>query len=263
MAYGIVSNYENKFYIQTQEILGIESININYTNSPIVNKFLGSENGVTTINGPVQQKVSLSRNLIYKDNLLDYTGTAPIVGSLNYDGKFYGFQKGYLDEYMISCAVGNIPKTTVNMTIYDEMTNAKNAAGSTATPTIYIPRQGNISITCDNATTNRVVGFDFAIKTFRKPIYSIGSKIPIQVLTMPILEYSATVQIDVDDAFLKNSYTFLNIRQNKNLSFSITSRDGLEVIQSLVMPNASLAGESLSSDTDGGIKLTLNYIGHS
>jgi hypothetical protein len=28
------------------------------------------------------------------------------------------------------------------------------------------------------------------------------------------------------------------------------------------MPNASLVAESLSNNADGGIKLTLNYIGH-
>ena len=263
MSKGLISNYENKFYIQNQEVLGIESVNINYSNSPNVGKILGSQNGLTLVNSIPQQKVSLSRYLIYQDNLLQYTGSQAIIGSLNYKNKFYGFRSGYLDEYMVNCAVGNIPKTTINMTIYDEMTDGKNAFGSIESPPIYIPRQGTISITCDNSTTDRVVGFDFALKTFRKPVYTIGSKLPVEILTMPIMEYSASVQIDVDEAFLKSGHSFLNNRENKNISFSIKSRDELTTLQSLTIPNASLAGESLSSDAEGGIKLTLNYIGHS
>jgi hypothetical protein len=262
MSFNSINNNENKFYIQNQEILGIESIDINYSNSYNVNKILGSSKGVTTVSASPQQKISLSRYLIYNDNLLSYTGNSAIKGSLNYDGRFYGFNSGYLDEYMVNCAVGNIPKVTTNITVYDEMTTGKNAYGTASAPLIYIPRQGNISITCDGSTTNRIVGFDYALKTYRKPIYTIGSKMPSEILSMPIIEYAATVQIDVDDAFLQSGFAFLSNRQNKTLSFSITSRDSLTTLQSLTIPNASLVGESLSSSADGNIKLTLNYIGH-
>jgi hypothetical protein len=262
MSFNSINNNENKFYIQNQEILGIESIDINYSNSYNVNKILGSSKGVTTVSASPQQKISLSRYLIYNDNLLSYTGNSAIKGSLNYDGRFYGFNSGYLDEYMVNCAVGNIPKVTTNITVYDEMTTGKNAYGTASAPLIYIPRQGNISITCDGSTTNRIVGFDYALKTYRKPIYTIGSKMPSEILSMPIIEYAATVQIDVDDAFLQSGFAFLSNRQNKTLSFSITSRDSLTTLQSLTIPNTSLVGESLSSSADGNIKLTLNYIGH-
>jgi hypothetical protein len=260
--FGLVSNYENKFFIDNKEIVGIESIDINYANSPSVSKILGAKNGLTTIGAATQQKLSITRNLIYSDDILSYTGATNIVGGIEYDNKSYRFNSGYLDEYMVSCAVGSIPKISTNITIYDEMKIGDKFTSSSTTPTILIPNQGSISATCDNSTTNRVVGFDYAVKSFRKPIYTIGSLFPSEIVSMPILEYVSSVQIDVDDAFLQSGFSFLRNRENKSVSFTINGRNG-SLIQAFTIPNASLVGEAISSSADGGIKLTLNYIGHS
>jgi hypothetical protein len=258
-----IANYENKFYISGQEILGIEDLSIAYANSANINKFLGFKIGHTTIASATQQKLSITRNLIYEDPILNYTGSNNISGSINYNNASYGFLSGYLDEYLVNCAVGSVPKVSTNITIYDEMiSGAKNASGSVATPSIYIPNQGSISLTCDNSTTNRVVGFDYSIKISRRPVYSIGSQFPSEIVTLDVLEYAAAVQIDVDDAFLKSGMTFLDSRQDKTISFTIKGRTG-NILQSLSIPKASLISESLSSSANGGVKLTLNYGGHS
>ena len=263
MAFGTVSNYQNKFYIQGQEILGIDTIDLNYSNTPSVNKFLGTSKGLTSISSITQQKLSLSRHLIYQDDILSYTGSMPIAGSINYNSNSYGFQSGYLDEYMINCSVGSIPKISTNITIYDEMVSGKNSYGTTVTKPIYVPKQGDISVTCDGSTTNRVLGFDFSLRSVRKPLYSVGSKTAVEIVSFPTIEYAMSVQIDIDDYFLKSGHSFLSYRQNKNISFSIKSRDKSTILQSFTIPNASLVGESLSSSAEAGIKLTLNYIGHS
>ncbi len=260
--FGSIENYENEFFVNGQKILGVESIDLNYSNNFNVEKFLGTRKGLTTISGPTSQKISINRNLIYNDPLLFFTGSTSFSGSINFETKTYGFNSGFLDDYTINCAVGSVPKINLNATIYDELTTGKSSKGSISSPSIYIPNQGSISITCDGSSTNRVVGFDYAIKVFRKPIYSIGSKFVNQVVTMPNIEFAASVQIDLDDLFLRSGFDFISDRQNKNLSFFIKSRDLTQTLQSLTMPNASLVGESLSNNADGGIKLTLNYIGH-
>lgn len=262
MAYGIIDNYENKFYIQNSEVLGIESIDISYSNSPTASKVLGAEKGLTSVTAATQQKLSIVRNLIYDDPFLSYTGSVNITGGIKYQNKTYAFQSGYLDEYMVSCSVGSIPKVSANITIYDEMKTGSNFINLLASPVFSIPNQGSILATCDNSTTNRVVGFDYAIKRFRKPIYTIGSIFPSEIISFPVLEYASSVQIDVDDAFLQSGLSFLRNRANKTVSFTIKGRNG-SLLQSLSIPNASLVSESLSSSNDGGIKLTLNYIGHS
>jgi hypothetical protein len=261
--FGSLNNYENKVFISGQELLGVENVDISYSNSPSVTRFLGLSSAQTLIASDVQKQISFSRYLIYNDPILSLTGSSPTSGSVNYNGQAYGFNSGFLTEYSVNCAVGTVPTTNASLSVYGEMRSGINQSGSIAAPTIRIPNQGSISLTCDNSTTNRVVGFDYSVKINREPIYTIGSIVPAEVITDRVIEFNASVQIDVDDAFLQNSTGFLSGRQNKTVTFTVKSRDGLQTIQQVSIPNASLIGETLSSSADGGVKLTLNYIGHS
>ena len=256
--------YDNRLFILDQEILGIENVDLSYTNSAVISKSLGRTSSFTTVGGATSQQLSVSRNLIYNDPIYSYTYANQLNGSIVYNSQSYGFSNGYLTEYMVNCAVGSIPKVSSNFIIFDEIiTKESLPIQDGEVPTIYIPNQGSISLVCDHCSTNRVVGFDYSIKTNIKPIYTVGSKIPNEVVMISPNEYSASVQIDVDDAFLQNSFNFLLYRQDKTVVFTIKDRTLTNTIQTLTIPNASLASERLSSSADGGVKLTLNYIGHS
>lgn len=259
--FDLLTNYENKVFLSGQELLGVENVNFSYAHSPSVARFLGRADSHMMIGGDGRKQISFSRYLIYTDPVLSLTGSLPTSGSIHYDGKSYGFNSGFLTEYSVNCAVGAVPSINASLSIYGEMRSGINHSGSVPTPSIYIPNQGSISLTCDNSTTNRVVGFDYAIKIGREPIYKVGSIFPAEVITDSILEFNASVQIDVDDAFLQNSSGFLSQRENKTVIFTVKSRDGLNTLQQVSIPNASLVGETLSSSADGGVKLTLNYVG--
>jgi len=261
--FDLLNNYENKVFISGQELLGVENVDISYSNSPSISRFAGHSIGHTMVASDSQRQVSFSRYLIYNDPILSLTGNSPTSGSINYNGQAYGFNSGFLTEYSVNCAVGTIPSVNAALSVYGAMQSGINHSGSVAAPTIYIPNQGSIILTCDNSTTNRVVGFDYSIKINREPIYTIGSVLPFAVITDPIIEYKASVQIDVDDAFLQNSTGFLSARQNKTAAFTIRSKDNTQILQQVTIPNASLVGETLASSADGGVKLTLNYVGHS
>jgi hypothetical protein len=259
--FGQVTNHENKIFISGQEILGVESLDLSYSNSYSPSRFVGLGTLHALVAASPQKKLSLSRYLVYQDPILNYTGDLPISGSINYQNQAYGFESGFLTEYSINCAVGSVPKLTSSIDIYGEMKTGVDISGSVEPPSIHIPNQGSIIITCDNSSTNRVVGFDYAIKIPRNPIYKIGAVFPTEVVSTLGLEFTASVQIDVDDAFLEDSAAFLLTRENKTVSLQINSRDGSTNLQDLIIPNASLIGENLSSAADGGLKLTLNYVG--
>jgi len=218
---------------------------------------------VTTVGGATSQTVSFSRNLMYEDPILAFTGESEAMkGSFNYkNNTSYGFNSGYLTSYSVNCAVGSIPKVNTSFVVYDEMKSGINATGSVTTP-IYIPSQGSISATCDNSTSNRIIGFDYSLTINKIPYYTIGSETPVEVKHINPIEYTASVQMEVDDTFLKSGFNFLDEREDKTVSFSLSSRDG-DAIQQLSIPNASLVSEQLSSSSDGSVRLTLNYIGHS
>ena len=255
-------NYDSKFYISGQEIPAIESINIGYNQQAQIVNPLGYSKGITIASAETQNSISISRYLTYQDPLLSYMGNTPIRGSIHYNSSSYGFASGYLTEYMINCAVGSVPKVTTNLKVFDKLIRGYSAAGSVATPTMKTPTQGNIFITCDNVSSNRVVGFDYSVKMNRKPIYTIGSNSPYSVELLPPLEYSASVQIEIDDAFMENSENFLTAKENKSIFLRIDYNDGSNLIN-LNIPKATLIGEQLTASADGVMKLTLNYNGHS
>jgi len=161
---------------------------------------------------------------------------------------------------MVNIAVGSPPKVNANFVIFGEMKSGVTASGSISHPPVFLQRQGNMTIQSDNSSSNRVVGFDYSVKMNRKAIYSIGSQLPATIELIPPLEYSAAVQIEVDDAFMANSQKFIGQKQDKIVSFSIPEI-GEDIYYTI--PNASLVSEQLSASADGVLKLTLNYIGHS
>jgi len=269
--FGSKLNYESHFFISGQdgspsarELSGVSSVDIGYQNAANITNLLGYQKGVTTIGGPTSQEISLSRYLIYDDPILAFTGANEVIkGSFNYDNNAsYGFESGYLTSYSVNCAVGSVPTVNSSLVVYDELRNGVNASGATP-QAIYVPSQGSMTATCDNTTTNRVIGFDYSLEVGRKPYYTIGSETPVEVKYIPPIKYTASVQIEVDDVFLESGYNFLTTgKEEKTVSFVINGRDETS-LQSLTIPKASLVNEQLSTSADGSVRLTLNYVGHS
>lgn len=261
--FGSKLNDEVNVNIAGSELSGISSVDFSYSNTANILKPLGSKKGLTTVGGGTQQKVSISRHLIYDDPLLDYTGASSMTGNIRYNNLSYSFSSGYLTNYSVNCAVGSVPKVNASLIVLDELTSSSEVSSEVGSSisNIYIPSQGSISITCDNSTTNRVIGFDYSITANRKPHFSIGQESAVDIELIPPLEYAVQVQIEVDESQPQGAFNFLNNRENKTLSFDIDGRGG-DDIQALTVPNATLVSESLSASDNGSAVLNLNYIGH-
>ena len=265
--FGSKLNYDSHFFIDGEEISGVDSVDISYSNSANVSKPLGYHAGVTTVGGPTQQTVSVSRYLISNTPLESVSQGQNFSGSLNYEGAAYGFKSGYMTSMSVNCAVGAIPRSNYSLVVYDELRSGANASGN-ATSAIDIPSQGSISITCDNITSNRVIGFDYNASFNYKPYYTIGSEHPADVKYISPSPYNASVQLEIDDVMPKSGYTFLTEDKNNDspignsrVTLSVKGRDGA-TIQTYSIPSPSLVSEQLSSTADGSLRLTLNYVGH-
>lgn len=259
---GKVLPSDTKVFIEGQEILGLDGADLSYSNS--VNKismagFLGS---VQSHSSFPNQTLSLSRNLIGRDVILDYIDSGFVKGSINYNGNACGFLCGSVEQYSLNCAVGSVPRSSASITIYDQIATGSfvDSYGTIPTQPKLFPRQGDIVISCNGYESNRVVGFDYSIKTNKKPRFVIGSQYPVGITKVLGNDYTASVQIDVDDLFLKNSMNFLNGVSASQLTLLIKSSDGT-TIQSFSMPNAKVVGESLSVSANGGVKLNVTYNG--
>ena len=266
--FGTKLNYDSHFFVDGEEISGVDSIEIGYQNSANVTKPLGYHGGVVTVGGPTQQSLSVSRSLISNTPLESLLSGQRFTGSLNYEGASYGFNNGYITDASVNCAVGSVPQTNYNFVIYDELKSGVDASG-TQTSAIYIPSQGSISVTCDNASSNRVLGFDYRVEAPINPYYTIGSESPVEVKYVGPNTYTAAVQLEVDDFFPEDAYTFLTSGKNgrggkfneTSVILSVNGRDGTN-IQSYPIPSPVLVSEQLNASADGSLRLTLNYIGH-
>jgi len=260
--FGSRLNDEVAVNISGTDLSGISSVNFSYSNSANIVKPLGSKKGLTTVGGATQQKVSIARHLIYDDPILSFTGSNSISGNIRYGDVAYRFSEGYLDSYSVNCAVGTVPKVNASISVYDEFLSGSEVSSDVgASSSISITSQGSINVTCDNSTTNRVIGFDYSIKSNRKPHFSIGSETPASVELVLPLEFTAQVQIEVDEAFPESAFSFLENRENKTVFFDINRKDGTN-LQELTIPNATLVSESISASDNGSAILNLNYIGH-
>lgn len=264
--YGAKFNHEVNFFITGQKISGIESASISYEHQYSIINPLGYSKGINIPTDKNRASVSLSRYLIFNDPLLQCTGAINITGiSMHFDRKNYYFDSHiYMTEYMVNCAVGSIPKVTTNFICFggSSVESLFGASGNRQHPPVYIPNQGSISIDYDGNISDRVVGFDYSVKCDRKPYYSIGSGLhPVHVMSMTPLEYSASMEIEIDDSNMNIIEEFYEQRQNRNLNFIIKGPNN-ESIQNFPIPNASLVEESLSISSDNVLKLTMNIVGH-
>lgn len=265
MKYGSRLNHDVRFFLDSYELSGIESVSIDSQAPYQVVSILGGLDGLTLPAGPREGNISFSRYLLYDDPILSYTGTGVMNGSIHYSGAaMYGFEKAYLNSYSVSCAIGSLPKVTASMVTYQAMYEGNNQSGNAAHPTIDIPTQGSISITCDGSTTNRVIGFDYSINMNRVVNHHEITPSSTEAVLVPPIVFNAQVQYDVDDLFMEDSHTgFLTSTgtiDQENLVISINGRGG-GTVQSLTIPNATLVGEQLTKSNNGSLRLVRNYVG--
>lgn len=256
--FNTILGHESQVFVNGLQLAAIDAVEVGYSNSLSSVVPLGMNVRTYYINGPSQKTFNITKSLIYDDSLYLTESTGVFSGSVHYNGISYGFNSGFITEYNVNCAVGSIPKASTNFSIFGDMDNAVSASGTEIQPAISIPQQGSIFVTCDNTSSNRVVGFDYSVKANLKPTYSVGQTNPVEITLVGPLEYAASVQLEVDDASLNDANDLLRNVSPSALSFVISGDNG--AIQSFSITNPKLVGEQLSVSADGALKLTLNYV---
>ena len=126
--------------------------------------------------------------------------------------------------------------------------------------TLQKVNQGSIVISSPNSSTNRVVGFDYSMTKNNMPIYSVGSKTPVFVESMYPITYNASVQIEVDDAFLSNSDAFFTNRNDKNIYLSINGIESIPSFFAQITGNFTWSGATGDAAAKGGRLAIINTL---
>lgn len=111
-------NYEQKFFIEHYALSGVVSIDGGYEINEEPLNILGHGYFDSLVNAPLQGNFNITRSLITRDPLLNYTGECGFNGGIYYNGTSFDFVSGYLDQYSVNCSIGSIPEVNSSISVY-------------------------------------------------------------------------------------------------------------------------------------------------
>jgi hypothetical protein len=293
-----ILNYENIFYLDGQAISGVVSVdgsyNINY--GPI--NTIGYGYNKQVVADVPDAQFNINKYLLYNEPFLNFTGQkdnlkAPsFAGSINYNNKSIGFESGYLNSFGLSCSVGEIPQTSVNIQIFGDIGSGYSAYGTRQTKYMTVPQVKDISINCSGSSSNRITSFDYSINCPKKAIYILrdtNNYIPYEVLSDLPIEINMSFNLEVDDYSARKLYEQLNndinssfslivkgmVFQDQNLSVGgnqdldvglgnlVVARKSVGVtLFSQSFNNFKLVAQEFNSNADDVLSVKLNYKGY-
>ena len=267
---------KQKFFLNTTEMAGIQSLQGGYENQASPMKFLGMGVPVMVPGGKQVGNFSLNALVIDSDRFLSFTGNAGFNGyilkSRTDTNQNFSFTSGYLTSYESRASVGSIPEVSVNFSAFGNVgylissepsANVSSdfstiAAGSTSlTPQIAGP--GSITLSLSDFTSNRVLSYNLNIDCPRNPIYPLGTKYPTAVEINWPITVSLNLQYAVNTYVARNLRDFPNNQKIENLVLTLKTFDTDATITTYRFNEMSLIKESYNIGTEGHAVIDATY----
>lgn len=226
--YNAITNYENTFYLNGMALSGISNVdgsyNIDYKPINVMGKGFVKQ----ILNQIPTAELSIQRYLVNSDPVLNLTGDGTnytaktCAGGLNYKGKYFSFDQGYLNSYSINCSVGEVPQINSKFNIYGNIGPVSDPSGNINAGSVFVPQVKTIILSCRNSTTNRVKDFSIDFNCPKTPIYGLASsnaQFPIEVHNVFPIEVTTVFTLEIDDYETKE--LFDDLSSSPNTSFNI------------------------------------------
>jgi hypothetical protein len=124
------SNYQQKIIINGFALSGVKSVDGSYgiNESPVRVAGVGFVDAL--INSPLEGSFSISRDMVSQDPLVEVNSLGKykyeedyISGVILYDegSKGFGFSKGRMSQYSVSCSVGQVPEIRTDIRVFGEL----------------------------------------------------------------------------------------------------------------------------------------------
>lgn len=275
---GYIGKEEQLFFLGTQQIPGVQNLNLSYTNNSTLIKHLGMTGCQYVPNGIPSASVDISSLLISNDQFISYTGDQGVNGFILKNrgdiNNNIAFTSGYLTSYACQCSIGQIPQINSSFVIlgdvgkipittypvlYNQLTGVQSGW---STLTLKIADPGSIDLSVNSFVTNRVQDFNVNVNVPRNPIYALGSRFPNKVEINYPIECAVSFNIEVNDYSFKKvtDYPFNDTKDN--ITINIKDLDTQQNIVSYAFSGMSLYSENYTAGVDGNVRATLNYRGY-
>jgi len=282
------SNYEQKVIINGYQLLGVQSVDGNYGISEKPVRVAGVGFIDATIDSPLEGNFSINRKMVSTDPLLStnslgqYTlDEQEIDGVILYDNdtKGFGFTRGRISRYSVNCSVGEIPDIQVDITVYGSLGKDVAASATTKThPPIRYPDQSSMRVTVSDFTIDAISDFSYSRAINTQPIYALpkgniddwnagtaGTKNldPIQIDTQYPIETDINFTIIADSYEIREIKDRIQAAPKSDVNIEIFDAQApTEIINRFVGKNVRLVSESLNSNTEEEMSISLTYKGY-
>lgn len=279
MAYGRIRREEQRFFVQTREVLGIQSIRGSYSFNRVPLKHLGMHDVSGMVRGPQISQILIAGTVVTEDQFLAWTGNSGfngyIVRSSTNTGENYSFTSGYLTNYNSRCSIGQIPQYSAEISVFGNIgrfltsestqvaSNLADIVASATTPaSLSIAGPGTIAINLDEFTSNRVLSYDLNLTIPRNASYCLGQRTPLDVQRIVPMEIDFRFTLDADTYVPRTMRNFPGTEVVQNLSLILRQYNSSYAIMSFSFNNMKLQEESYSSEINNNVNISLLYKGY-
>lgn len=279
MSFGRLRRDEQVFFLNTQKILGIQSIRGGYSNNRVPLLHLGMVGVSGLARGPQISQFVLSALSITSDPFIHFSGNSgfngSIVRSVSSTGQNFSFTSGFLTNYSLRASVGRIPEYTADIAVFGNIGKfitsesaqfASNlntiAASSFTTPNIQISGPNSLNLTLDEFNTNRVLSFDLNLSIPRTAVYALGSRNTIDVQRLVPMEITFKALIEGDNYSPRKMRDFPGTDVVQTIGVQVRENNSDVPINTYTFPNMKLENENYSSEVDGNVSINLEYKGY-
>jgi hypothetical protein len=248
---GAITNYENTLYMNSVALSGVISFDGSYNLETKPINVIGKGFCKQVLSQVPSASISVTRYLVNNDPVFSLTGdgnnyTAQYVnGGITYNNKNFGFVNGYLSSFGISCSVGDIPQIKSSFQVFGDIGPSINPSGNGISSEVFVPQVKNITITCNNSTSNRVKDFSIDFSCAKNAIYGLSNsnaQYPIEVQNIYPIEVGGSFTLDVDDYETQDIFDILSsaslssfiidVRGTVLIDEFLVTADGVELVTS-------------------------------
>lgn len=282
------SNYEQTVIINGYALSGVQSVDASYgiTERPVKVAGVGFVDAL--VDAPLQGNFSISRKMVGIDPLLEVNSIGKykfneesIDGAIMYDNdtKGFGFTKGRVSRYSVSCTVGEIPDIQTEITVYGNLGSGVNMGGATKThPPIRYPDQASMRVTVSDFDIDAISDFSYSRAINTQPVYALPkgraedwddgqitspNLDPIQIDTQYPIEVDINFTIIADEYEIREIKDRIQAAPKSDVRIDIFDAQApTEIINSYVGQNVRLISESIGSTVEGEMTISLTYKGY-
>lgn len=249
-----------RLFINSKEVLGIQDFNFDYDLPIDQIKTLGMETIAFGHVRPVTASVNINKLAIDQDEFINYTGDNTFSGHLTYKNKYFAFNSGILNNYSISCAVGEIPTITTNLTVLGDFgENVDKSSINIPKNDINILNYSDIDINLDEFKFDRLQSIQLSTDVSRNIIYSLNTYYPVQIITNPPIVTNIIFTMKADQYQIKNIRDLICRYKVDQVNINFKDFKNQNTILTFNYNEAIFLGETYQGTVGDSSIITLKY----